>query len=76
MTSGRDSPSFANSIVEQLKKEEILAWVIGKVKDGEVGGGGGILMRFPMNLARIDQVNSMNQRSDKTNLHPELEPSS
>ncbi len=31
------SPTFANSIVEQLKKEDVPAWVIGEVKEGEVG---------------------------------------
>ncbi len=31
------APSFANSIVGQLEKEGVPAWVIGEVRDGEVG---------------------------------------
>jgi phosphoribosylformylglycinamidine cyclo-ligase len=31
------APSFAHSVVGQLEKEEIAAWVIGEVRDGEPG---------------------------------------
>jgi phosphoribosylaminoimidazole (AIR) synthetase len=31
------APSFANSIVGQLEKEGVAAWLIGEVKDGDVG---------------------------------------
>jgi phosphoribosylformylglycinamidine cyclo-ligase len=31
------APSFANSIVHQLADSGIPAWIIGEVRDGEVG---------------------------------------
>lgn len=31
------APSFANSIVSQFEKESVPAWVVGEIRDGEVG---------------------------------------